>query len=804
MAAQHEENLPLAERITHGIARITLEYRRTALAILTALTIFFAYYATKVQMYSQFADLLPQAHPYIKAYNHFRPTFGGANIVSLSLEVKNGDIFTPATLKKIRYVTEKVDEIDGVNHYQVASLSHVKIRRLEATSGGLIKSVPVLPDEIPDDAASLKRLKQAMFNNDIVYGKYVSTDGKAALILAGFNEERLDYANIHRQIMKIRAAVEDRNTTLYAAGEPMLKGWVWFYTGELARIFAVTFIFIFATLIIYFRRLYGVLLPVIGAIAQALWGLGFLGILGYNLDPLVLVIPLLVSARAASHGVQMVERYFEEIETTGDRHKAVSNAMKELLLPGGIGVLADAAGILVLSVATIPLIRKLAFFASFWGFSNLFTILLLIPLLLDTLPAPKSTRHYVPHWMHNLLDTVGDFCISRKGRWAVFAFSAAIVAAGAFEATSVQVGETEAGSPLLFPSSNFNVSARAINRNFAGSNQLVIYLHGDKDGALKDPEVLNQLDDLRHYMLQQSEAGGTRDVPTLVRSVDRLYHYDDPKWAVIPRDAAAVGNMTFMYEANAPVPGVILEYMDYGARDGQFVVFYKDAKGTTIEEAIQRVNNFARSHPLKGVQLVLAGGTIGTTAALNDEIAYSDKVSTILIVAVVFGLVSFSYMSLVAGLMVMVTLVAAGVVSFLYIGLKGIGMNINTLPVTAVGMGIGVDYILYVVDRIKREYERLRDHDAAIKRAISTSGMAVTFTATTLVGGIIPWVWMSDLRFSAEMAMLLALLMITHWLAAITLVPSIFAIVRPKFVERGTIPIEERMPMGGRAAAEFS
>src|SRR5260221_10344061 len=125
---------------------------------------------------------------------------------------------------------------------------------------------------------------------------------------------------------------------------------------------------------------------------ESLWGFGFFGVLGCTLGPLVLVIPLLVSARAASHGGQMVERYFEELEATGDKHHAVAIAMGELLLPGGIGVLADAAGILVLAVATIPLVRKLAFFASFWGFSNLFTILLLIPLLLDVLPRPTKTH----------------------------------------------------------------------------------------------------------------------------------------------------------------------------------------------------------------------------------------------------------------------------------------------------------------------------------------------------------------------------------------------------------------------------
>src|SRR5579863_10066328 len=198
--ALHEENLPLSEKITHGIARYTLRHRWVALAILGLLTLFFAFHAVKVQMYSQFADLLPQAHPYIKAYNHFRTTFGGANIVSLSLRVKDGDIFNTDTLKKIRYVTEKVDQIDGVNHYQVASLSHVKIRRLEARSGGLIKSVPVLPEKVPTDPKDLAELKKQMYNNDIVYGKYLSTDGKAALILAGFNEERLDYGNIQKQI----------------------------------------------------------------------------------------------------------------------------------------------------------------------------------------------------------------------------------------------------------------------------------------------------------------------------------------------------------------------------------------------------------------------------------------------------------------------------------------------------------------------------------------------------------------------------------------------------------------------------
>jgi len=775
----------MAERLVHALVRFTLRNRWFSLAWLAVVTLFFAYHAFSVQIYSQFTDLLPQAHPYIKAYNHFSHTFGSANTLTLSIEVKKGDIFNFRTLDKVKTVTEQVDNIDGVDHYTVMSVTDVKIRKLTAAPGGLIISQPVMPDEIPTDPIELRRLKESLMHNDLVFGRFISTDGKAALVEAGFTEARLDYDDIYTRVMRIKKAIDDDNTVVYAAGEPMLKAWVYHYKSELARIFTVTGLFILFTLIFYFRRFYGVMLPMIGVAVQAIWGLGFLGLLGYNLDLLVLVIPLLVSARAASHGVQMIERYLEELELTADPHQAIFNAMNELFLPGMIGVLADSAGILVLGVATIPLVRKVAFFASFWGFSNIFTILMLIPLLLTILPTPKITEHYVPRLMVAALTWVGDSCTSRHGRWVVFAITAVIVVLGIQQALYIPIGETEAGSPLLWQNSEFNISARKVNAKFAGSSQLVIYLHGAHDDALKNPFVLDTLDNLRRYMLEQPEAGGTRDLTSLVRGVNRLFNYNDPKWAVVPATSVGIANLVFMYEAGAPVPGVVLQYMDYHARDGQFVVFYKDARGSTIDEAIIRAKRFIAAHPLKDVQFVLAGGKIGVTAALNDEIAYSDRVSTILIVLVVFALVTISYMSFTAGAMVMVTLIAAGVVSFLYIGLKGIGMNINTLPVTAVGMGIGVDYILYVVDRIKREYGRLHDYDRAIKRAISTTGMAVTFTATTLVGGVLPWYWMSSLRFSAEMALLLGLLMITHWLAAITLVPSIFSIVRPKFVARG-------------------
>ena len=793
----------MVERLVHSIVRLTLKHRWFSLAWLTAFTIFFAYQALAVRMYSKFSDLLPQAHPYVVAYNHFRQIFGTANVMTLELQVKRGDIFTAKTLKKIRFIHEQLDLMDGVDHDLINSITGTNARKVTATNGGLIISRPLLPDKIPTASADLERLKYDVLHS-LAYGVLVSPDASSALVTAGFNEGQVNYGEMHRRLAGIKQAVEDDNTVLYATGEPVLKAWCWYYKGELAEIFTVTGLFIVLSLVLYFRRAYGVLLPMVGAAAQIIWGLGFLGLLGYNLDVLVLVIPLLVTARAASHGVQLLERYFEELERTGDRHQAVHDSMSELFLPGAIGILADAAGILVLGVATIPLVRKVAFFASFWGFSNIFTILILLPLLLDVLPTPKVTRHYVPHWLASALHWVGESCTSWRGRWVVCGVAGVVVALGIQQALKLPIGYTEPGSPLLWPDSDFNVSSRHVNRSYGGYNDLVIYLEGDRDNAMKDPAVLALLDNFSRYMLVQPQASGSRYITTLVRRLQSLFHYNDPKWEVYPNDLKGIGQMVFMYESSAPSPTIIFQYMDYTASNGQLVIYYKDIEGSTVLEALTRARKFIAAHPAPHVKFILAGGSIGLTAALNDEIAYSDRVSTLLILAVVFTLVAFSYASFTAGAMVLMTLIAAGVVSFLYIGLKGVGININTLPVTAVGMGIGVDYILYVVDRIKREYGRLHDYDGAIKRAINTSGMAVTFTATTLVGGVLPWYWMSSLRFSAEMALLLALLMLTHWLAAITLVPSIFSIVRPAFVARDVEPPQTSAASQANAAARVA
>jgi hypothetical protein len=549
-----QNNGTVTERLVDRFVSFVLRRRLLIAGLVSGITAFLALPATSVELYSQFSDLLPQHHPYIQAHTHYKEIFGdAANVLTLVIQVTDGDIFTPKTLLKVRYLTEQLDLLEGVDHTTVSSIAHARVRKVESRPGGFIRSEPVMAYEIPTDPSVLERLRHEIFNNPLVYNQYVSADGKAALLWAGFNEQRLDYRLIHREILRLKAEIEDEHTILLVAGEPMLKGWVWHFAGEWPRILGASLALMVLALFLYFRRLIGVLVPFLGAVIQGVWGLGFMRLLGFHLDPLILVVPLLISARAVSHAVQLTERYFEELATTQDQQRAVERTMRELFLPGLISILSDAGGLLVLAGTTIPLIRTLAVFGSFWAFSNLFAVLLLTPILLSVLPAPRKAEHYIPQWIVQLLNRIGRLVTEQPWRGLIVTAGISLLLGGWFATRRVPIGEQEAGSSLLWPDAHYNVSARGINNRFMGANRLVIYLEGERPHVLTEPRVLTTIEDFGRYLQEQPAASGVRDLPALIRRLNRLYHNDDPRWEVFrPRSC---GSATSWRSTSAPVLG---------------------------------------------------------------------------------------------------------------------------------------------------------------------------------------------------------------------------------------------------------
>lgn len=758
--------------------------RKIVLLIIFSITVFFATQIPAVRMLSDFADLLPQEHPYIKLHNSIRDTFGGANIIVIALEVEEGTIFTNDTLDRIHRMTQKLDEISNINHNLVTSLTHRNTRKIWLTPEGAIKSTPYYnPIHDPYTEEQLEKIKRDVVSSTRVFGLLVSPDLKSALIKGTLHEGQLDYGKVFEELQVLRDNESAPGVRIYATGHPVLAGWVDSYSPQILQIFLYTIFIVLAILIVYSRRFYGVLLPLIGMVLTSIWGVGFMGYFGYNLDPLMLVVPFLISARSMSHGIQKVERYFLELSRTNDKEEAARNTFNSLFRPGALAIVADACALALIGLGSVPINDKMAVYASFWALCMVVTVLVSVPMLLSLLPQPKNVelKHTI---MRRVFPKLALVTATQTRSRSVLWFCLALAIVASYFSSWVQIGEPEPGSPLLFRDHDFNISSKAINKSFPGSEELFIIARTGEKHGLKRPEVLRALSDFQNYMMYDETLGGTKGAPDLVTTVNRMTRNDDPRWAVVPGLDNEIGGLMFAYMMSAPIPGALIEYQDTDDQVANMVFYYKDHTGETIRRAMHMVKDWRDrvASQIDGFDIELAGGPVGVTAAIDEE-AYETNVIVVpsVMVLILFFTLWF-YSSLHAGVMILVAMAFATTLSYACMGIMGLGLNVNTVPMIAVGIGLGVDYAIYMMDRIKEELHVADSLQHAITTAVSTTGVAIAITATTLIGGIIMWVFVSELRFQADAAKLLFIMLVLNAAAAMFLVPAWVDVFKPKFI----------------------
>jgi predicted RND superfamily exporter protein len=933
-------------------------------------------------------DQWPQ-HPFINAQDKFAAKFGSATSVAIGVVVKEGTIFTPETLAKIDRITKSIDGVEAgdqlpsydsqtdardeyrsvieeeaeaegreltafqiirrldqkfppypVNHDQVRSVVHRSTRVFEIQPDGAIEN-RLLVRKLPKAQEEADALREIVRQNPpVIFGRFVSYDEKAALITADFVTDRLSgrevYQAVFNHLQRIQEVEQDDNHEIYLSGVPVLVGWVLKYAFQIGLYVALTVIATFALLLLYFRRMHGVALPFICAVATTIWGLGYCGWRGITFDPLILVIPMLITARATSHTVQMAERFFEDYELHlpryGDpdvaKREVAAVAMGELIVPGTLGIVTDVAGLLVIMVTTIPQMRNLGEFGAFWVTSILITVEILHPILICFMPAPHESEHFLPPFMIRLMRRIGNFVTHPTGRWAVVAGTVAILGASTYVTLfHSKIGESTPGTPLLWQDHSFNVATGVIAQKFGGVDVFQVYADGDKKDASGDAEPIRRMEELERFMAANTDLGATVSVVPFLKAYWGQNHFGDPKWSFIPDDSGSVRSALFQLRQNG-APGFLRPFMTDDGRYANISLIYRDHRGDTIREVVTAADYYIKRNPIgevivrldmnrgeqdagpldgqkwldrlyymlgpmlptrahtmtvqlrqkdgsyqplevqqvngsselpawldefregaiadyeeerdsieegdffpwpeslaewsaedvdwwwespehgiravgvntselivhdmkavegepkyqptnswtRGMQFVLAGGIMGILAAVNDEVERGHVANIALIFAVIFVLQSVTYRSMLNGSIVVIQVATATMFSLAYMALRDVGLNINTLPVQSVGVGIGVDYAIYIADRIRFEYSDTRNVDEACRRAIRTTGMAVTFTASCIVAGIVLWSF-SDLRFQAEMAQLLSILMVFNMLGAITIVPAFFSVL---------------------------
>src|SRR6266849_1945162 len=759
-----------------------LKFRWPVMIVVTAITLFLGYHLKDMRVYTNFFDLYPPHHAYIQLYQKYRRMFGTANVLLMAIECKEGDIFNVDTINKINYATLQVVETAGVNPYQVRSLTHAKMKNIRIT-GAVITAYPIMYPGPPKTPADVKPIKKAVYTNEGVHGFYVARANTAALITAGFWEEGVDFRNLHERMLKIRQEVEkDGKHKVFIAGFPMLYSWIFSYKNYILEVIGITALIIVLMLWFYFRTFTGVWVPLFSGTLSSVWALGFAGYFGFNLDPLVLVVLVLITARALSHSVQSMERYHEEYHRLQNKQDAIMASYLSLFSPAIVSIAADGFAILTLALAHIPLIQKLAYVSSFWVFTIFISVVTLHPIILYFIPPPpqdpKSGNRFSDHIYNGVNRAMVK--ISQGGyRYAVIGSFSVFLIIGMFYSRDLKIGDVSIGKALLYNTHDYNVSYDKVNQKFVGASQLVILAEGGKEGVIKDPQVLQTLEKFQRFMEQQKLVGGSLSITTITRRLYQTFQEGIPKWAIIPDNPRDVGNIFYQFLSTLGADDLD-SFIDKNSQNATITVFYKDYNHETVVGSIDLARQFIENNPVENINFRLAGGLLGILAAVDEEVEWSYKWNLILVMVTVFVLSVLTYASVVGALIVMIPSIVAQPLSEAVMYMMGIDANINSLPVAAVGIGIGIDYGYYVLSRIVEEFQRFGDHDQAIEEALMTTGRAIMFTGTTLTVSVIFWVFF-PMKFQSEMAILLTLLLFFHVVGALAFIPGIVSLLKPHF-----------------------
>ncbi|MCP4715523.1 MAG: MMPL family transporter [Deltaproteobacteria bacterium] len=799
----------MAQLAMKKLADFIINQRLLVLIIITLITLFFGYHMLKLNISTNFNELLPQSHEYVKIHNDFRKTFGGANFLVVMVSVKEGTIFTTETLKKIRSITNKLEGIPGIDRYKILSIASRKIKNQRITSWGM-EAVPLMWPEVPQTAEEMEVLKNAIYSNERYYGMFVSLDSKKSLIFADFFEEDLDYNVVYRELEKIRAATEDDNVTVSIVGHPMHLGVVASMIDEMNYIMIGTGLMMPILLWLAFRSILAAVFVPFTAVVSGIWGLGFMSLMGYNIDPLLFVMPFLISLMAFRHSHQLYNRYFEEYIKTRDNLAGIRVIIEKMFLPGLTSIATDAFGIAIVAIAPIPVLQKMAIAGCFWCFVTIVIGLILTPVALSYIPISKRFLAHIEKeqrkeqerkgFANRFADWLGPFIVG-SGRYWVIGIVMVVLGFSYYFSEQLIVGDAQVGSNLLYPDSRYNQDSVRINKNLPLINPLFVAIEGEKVRSLKNREVLVDMRNFSRYMLQHSGAVGADNMVSPLMGMPSMFHEADPKWRGLPEDQQTASTYLVALTMSGD-PGDMNKFLDPKMRETNIVFYYTDKTGPTIERAIATAKTYINelSTLPEGFKYKLAGGVIGVEAAINEMVASKQIQTLLLALGMVFVFCAINFASLKAGLILMIPLVISNFMAFAYMAIYDIGLSVSTLPVSAAGIGMGVDYGIYMLARAAEEKKRnpyltLKE---VIMVTIQTYTKSVVYVAGTLVLGLLVWV-LSGLKFQAQMGMMLAVILFLNCLGAVFLVPVLMLLFKPKFLNYRP---EENAPAAVSIAAD--
>jgi predicted RND superfamily exporter protein len=763
------------EAFIQRVSAFIFDRRGLWLVVFGIVTVLFGISASRLAVDAGFNKMVPLKHPYMQVYRDYENVFGSANRVAIALVQKDGDIYNKEFMDKLKALTSDVFLLNGVDRPSVKSLFTPNTRFIEVIEEGF-SGGNVIPATFQGSEADLKVVRTNV-NKSAEVGRTVATDFSGAMVTAGLLEvdpqtgKRLNYFEVASKLEDLRAKYSSDRHSVHIIGFAKAIGDIRDGARGVVTFFGVAFVITLVLMLWFVKDVKLTLVALVVAMMPVLWLLGTLPILGYGIDPLSILVPFLIFSIGVSHAVQMTKSWEREVVAGADGLTAARRAFAKLFIPGTLALLTNVLGFAVIMLIPIDIVRELGITASLGVGWMILTNKMMLPILLSHLTLSRGVvekEAYQEKRTHRIWQAAAG-CVQPARARLIILVSAAILAIGAYQAHNLKVGDYGIGVPELRPDSRYNRDNAKIIEKFAiGVNTLgVVAQTKGVQGACTKYEIMSSIENFDWYM---QNVYGTQSVISLAgmaKVVNAGFNEGNIKWRQLPRDAQVMAQSVTPIDTSTGLLNPDCSAM-------QILINTTDQQGDTIAYLVSQVKAFAAAHPSDKLELKLATGNVGVMAATNEAVDQARWEMNFAIFGALMVMCLVTFRSLRATLCILIPLAIVSVLCEALMPTLGIGLKVSTLPVIALGVGVGVDYGIYLFDRIEHHLGEGKELATAFYEALDERGTAMVFTAVTMTIGVGTWV-MSALKFQADMGVLLAFMFFLNMLGALFLLPSLAA-----------------------------
>ncbi|MDY7564645.1 MMPL family transporter [Pseudomonas sp. RTC3] len=766
--------------------RLLFNNRIVIVALCLFITLLLGYQARGLSLNAAFEKMIPTGHPYIVNFLENRKQLSGmGNTLRIAVEAKDGNIFSAEYLETVRKLSDEVFLLPGVDRPYMKSLWAPAVRWTGVTEEGL-DGGPVIPDNYDGSVPSLEQVRINVERSGEV-GQLVAANYKSSIVLVPLQEkvsetgERIDYHALSLRVEQLRTKYESDKIAIHITGFAKVVGDLIDGLRQVLVFFAAAIVICTAVLFWYTRCLRSTLLVVFCSMVAVVWLLGLLPTLGYELDPYSILVPFLVFAIGMSHGAQKMNGIMQDVGRGTHRWVAARYTFRRLFLAGMTALLADAVGFAVLMVIDIQVIRDLAITASIGVAVLIFTNLVLLPILLSytgvspaaakrSLKAELSENNDTQHRKHPFWAFLDLFT---RRFWATVAVAVGLVLGiiGLMVSTHLKIGDTDPGAPELRADSRYNRDNAFMVDNYAASSDVFIIMVKTPQYACAHYSTLMAVDALSHELQKLPGVEAISSLAGIAKVANAGMNEGSLKWFEVPRSQDML---------NAIITRAPREMFNQNCDLLTVYAYLKDHKADTLTSVVGVVEGFAAKYNSDDIRFLNAAGNAGIEAATNIVVKKANVQMLFLVYAAVIVLAFITFRSWRAVVCAVVPLMITSVLCEALMVWLNIGVKVATLPVIALGVGIGVDYALYVMTVTLARMKEGMSLSEAYYKALIFTGKVVVLTGITLGIAVATWVW-SPIKFQADMGILLAFMFVWNMLGALILLPALaHFLLKPK------------------------